>query len=51
MRDYLAKLPPRLRMLLAIPLILIAYPVVMMLLPALLHAMVPDVVRSVLRLI
>jgi hypothetical protein len=38
-------------MLLAIPLILIAYPVVMMLLPALLHAMVPDVVRSVLRLI
>jgi hypothetical protein len=37
-------------MALAIPLLLMAYPVVMVLLPAVLRAMVPDVVRSVLSL-
>jgi hypothetical protein len=38
-------------MALTIPLLLMAYPVVMVLLPAALRAMVPDVVRSVLSLI
>jgi hypothetical protein len=51
MRAYLAKLPPKTKMLLALPLIAIAYPVVMILLPAIIHALVPDVVRSVLSLI
>jgi hypothetical protein len=51
MQDYLAKLTPRARMLLAIPILVIAYPVVTIVLPAVLHAVVPDVVRSVLSLI
>jgi hypothetical protein len=51
MRAYLANLTPKARMLLTIPLILIAYPVVMILIPALIRATVPDVVRSVLSLI
>jgi hypothetical protein len=51
MRAYLAKLSPAARMALTIPLLLMAYPVVMVLLPAALRAMVPDVVRSVLSLI
>ncbi len=51
MRAYLAKLPPKAQMLLAIPLIAIAYPVVMILLPAIIRAIVPEVVRSVLSLI
>jgi hypothetical protein len=51
MRAYLAKLPPKAQLLVALPLIAIAYPVVMILLPAIIHALVPDVVRSVLSLI
>jgi hypothetical protein len=51
MRAYLAKLPPKVRMLLALPLLAMAYPVVMIVLPAIVHAIVPDVVRSVLKLI
>jgi hypothetical protein len=51
MRAYLADLKPKVRMLLAIPLVVIAYPVVMILLPAIVRALVPDVVRSVLSLI
>jgi hypothetical protein len=51
MRAYLANLKPKVRMLLAIPLVVIAYPVVMILLPAIVRALVPDVVRSVLSLI
>lgn len=51
MRAYLAKLPPKAQMLLAIPLIAIAYPVVMILVPAIVRAIVPDVVRTVLSLI
>ncbi len=50
MRAYLAKLSPTVRMLLVLPLILLAYPAVTMLLPALLRAMVPEVVRSIWRL-
>ena len=51
MRAYLAKLTPTARMLLALPLIAIAYPVVTCLIPAIIRAVVPDVVRSVLSLI
>ncbi len=51
MRADLAKLPLKTQMLLAIPLIAIAYPVVMILVPAIIRAIVPDVVRSVLSLI
>ncbi|MFZ0198459.1 MAG: hypothetical protein WB523_23685 [Candidatus Sulfotelmatobacter sp.] len=51
MRAFLANLTPRTRMLLAIPVIAVAYPVVMILLPAIVHALVPSVVRSVLSLI
>jgi len=51
MRAYLAKLTPTIRMLLALPLIAIAYPVVTVLLPAVVRCVVPDVVRSVLSLI
>ena len=38
-------------MLLVLPLILIAYPVVTILVPAIIHAIVPDVVRSVLSML
>jgi hypothetical protein len=51
MRACLAKLTPKTRMLLALPLIAIAYSVVTLLLPAIIRAVVPDVVRSVLSLI
>jgi hypothetical protein len=51
MRTYLRKLPPKVQMLLAVPLVAIAYPVVMIVVPAIVHALVPDVVRSVLNLI
>jgi len=51
MRAYLANLTPKAAMLLAVPVIAIAYPVIMCLLPAIVRAIVPDVVRSVLSLI
>jgi hypothetical protein len=51
MRAYLANLTPRTRMLLAVPALLIAYSVVTIVLPAMVRAMVPDVVRSVLNLL
>lgn len=51
MQAYLAKLTPKTRMLLVLPLVAIVYAVVMIVLPAIIHAMVPDVVRSVLSLI
>ena len=51
MRAYLTKLTPKARMLLAVPIVAIAYPVIMILLPAIVRAIVPDVVRSVLSLI
>lgn len=51
MRAYLANLTPKAAMLLAVPVIAIAYPVIMCLLPAIVRAIIPDVVRSVLSLI
>jgi hypothetical protein len=51
MQGYLAKLTPKARILWAIPILAIAYPVVTIALPAVVRAVVPDVVRSVLSLI
>ncbi|MFZ0538504.1 MAG: hypothetical protein WA261_04560 [Candidatus Sulfotelmatobacter sp.] len=51
MQGYLAKLTPKTRMLVMLPLIVIAYPVVTILVPAIIHAIIPDVVRSVLSLL
>ena len=51
MRAYLANLTPKTRMLLAVPAIVIAYALVTMVVPAIVHAAVPEVVRTVLRLI
>jgi hypothetical protein len=51
MRGHLAKLTSKTGMLLVVPLIVIAYPLVTMVVPAVLRAVIPDVVRSVLSLI
>ncbi|HXM67957.1 MAG TPA: hypothetical protein VN911_14580 [Candidatus Acidoferrum sp.] len=51
MRAYFTNLTPKARMLLALPLIAIAYPLITIVLPAIIRAVVPDVVRSVLSLI
>ena len=51
MRAHLANLTSRTGMLLVVPLVVIAYPIVTIVVPALLHAVIPDVVRSVLNLI
>jgi hypothetical protein len=51
MPSYLAKIPPALRFILALPVLAIAYPVVMILIPSVIHAAVPEVVRSVLSLL
>jgi hypothetical protein len=50
MRANLANLTPKTRMLLAVPVIIIAYMLVTIVVPAIVQAAVPDVVRSVLRL-
>ncbi|HUO27160.1 MAG TPA: hypothetical protein VMU61_15945 [Candidatus Aquilonibacter sp.] len=51
MKAYFANLPPRTLALLALPIVAIAYPVVTILIPQVVHAVVPDVVRTVLSLI
>jgi hypothetical protein len=51
MRAYLATLTPKTRMLLAAPALLIAYTLVTCVLPAVVRAVVPDAVRSVLSLL
>jgi hypothetical protein len=51
MRAHLANLTPKVRILIALPLVAIAYTVITILLPAIIRAIVPDVVRSVLKLI
>jgi hypothetical protein len=50
MRTYLAKLTPTVRRLLALSVIALAYPIVTVVLPAILRAVVPASVQSVLRL-
>jgi hypothetical protein len=51
MRAYLAKLTPGTWTLLALPVVAIAYPVVTVVVPAMVNAVVPAVVRTVFSLI
>jgi hypothetical protein len=51
MKAYLANLPTRTWLLLVLPAVVLAYPVATMILPAVLRAVVPEVVRSVLSVI
>jgi len=51
MKAYLANLSMRMWLLLAVPAIVIAYPVARIVVPAVAHAVVPEVVRTVLRVI
>jgi len=51
MRAYFSNLTPKARVLLVLPVLAIAYPVIMILVPAIIRAVIPDVVRSVLSLI
>jgi hypothetical protein len=51
MKAYFANLPPKTWALLALPVVAIAYPIVMVVVPAVVHAVIPDVVRTVLSLL
>ena len=51
MKAYLTNLSARAWALLVLPLLAIAYPVVTMVLPAVVRAVVPEVVRNVLHLL
>jgi hypothetical protein len=51
MKTYFNNLPTKTWLLLVIPAVVLAYPVVRIVVPAVLHAVVPDVVRSVLSVI
>jgi hypothetical protein len=51
MKAYLANLPTRTWLLLAVPAVALAYPIATMVLPTVLRAVVPEVVRSVLSVI
>jgi hypothetical protein len=48
MKAYFQNLPTKTWLLLVIPAVVIAYPVLRIVVPAVIHAVVPDVVRSVL---
>jgi hypothetical protein len=48
MKAYFANLPMKIWLLIAVPAVLIAYPVTCIVVPAVLRAVVPEVVRSVL---
>ncbi len=51
MKAYLTNMPKHLWMLLVVPAVMIAYPVVRVVGPAVIHAVVPDVVRTVLSML
>lgn len=51
MKTYFNNLPTRTWLLLVIPAVVLAYPVVRIVVPTVLHAVVPEVVRSVLSVI
>ena len=51
MKAYFKNLPTRTWLLLVVPAVVLAYPVVRVVLPAVFHAVVPEVVRSVLNVI
>ena len=51
MKAYFNNLPTRTWLLLVVPVVAIAYPVVRIVVPAVVHAVVPEVVRTVLNVI
>ena len=51
MKAYFSNLPMRSWLLLVVPAVMLAYPVVRIVVPAVVHAVVPEVVRSVLSVI
>ena len=51
MKAHFSNLPTRTWLLLIVPAVLIAYPVFCIVVPALIHAVVPEAVRTVLNLI
>lgn len=51
MRAYLAKLPPKAFMLLTITVLAIAYPLATIVVPAVVRALLPEAVRSVLHML
>ncbi len=51
MKAYINNLPTKTWVLLVVPAVLIAYPVVRIVVPVVLHAVVPDVVKTVLSFI
>ena len=51
MKAYFTNLPTKIWLLVVVPALLIAYPVVRIVVPAVLHAVVPEVVRNVLSVI
>jgi hypothetical protein len=51
MKAYFANLPEKMWALLVLPIAAIAYPVVTIVIPAIIHALVPEAVRSVLSLL
>ncbi|HWY04145.1 MAG TPA: hypothetical protein VNX60_10780 [Candidatus Acidoferrum sp.] len=51
MKAYLTNLPMKIWLVLVVPAVVIAYPVVRIVVPAVVHAMVPAAVRTVLSVI
>ena len=51
MKAYFTNLPTRTWLLLVVPAVAMSYPVVRVVVPAVIHAVVPEVVRSVLSVI
>ncbi len=51
MKAYFTNLPTRTWILLVVPAVVIAYPVARIVVPAVVHAVVPEVVRTVLSVI
>jgi hypothetical protein len=51
MKAYLANLQTKIWVIVAVPTVVIAYPIVRIVVPAVLRAVVPEVVRSILKVI
>jgi hypothetical protein len=51
MKAYLEKMPTKTWVLLVVPAVALAYPIATIVVPAVLHAVIPEVVRSVLSVI
>jgi hypothetical protein len=51
MKAYFTNLPMRVWLLLVVPAVMIAYPVVRIVIPAIVHAVLPEAVRTVLSMI